>query len=289
MNILEKEYQHFGPWLLEIKSKDDIPQQYLNKQKLILESTYSFKVPINKDRRKVRQGTLLYNQVIALYPDKIVILSIKNNKIKTKEMLTNDIKYFIHGGELLINYIYCFSNNDVIKIKYNSASLNVSQSVVNIIRNSIISDSAEIRVSDNNDQSLYDLQLYKYFCTKEINDKPLKIIGYQANHKLEKIDPKKLEFLVHKFMKTQVQDSLILSNGLELIIVDRGKDFLTFRDTNYAYRHTFIKLDKIKSVSLVPDSNYKDLQSLVIQLNGINVNVKVLTDYSINFIEELLT
>ena len=55
MDRLEKEYREFGPWILEIKSADDVPDLFINYYTFSSSVECALKIPIPLDRRKAAE------------------------------------------------------------------------------------------------------------------------------------------------------------------------------------------------------------------------------------------
>ena len=114
MDQLKREYDQFGPWVLEIKNEDDIPQQYKNFTDTIMGGVFSFKVPVNIERCNLKPGMLLYQTVISLTEKAVIILhhskrTAHRHKIRYDHILHLQYTTDLLFGELIFETVALLS------------------------------------------------------------------------------------------------------------------------------------------------------------------------------------
>ncbi|MFW5828504.1 MAG: hypothetical protein ACOCU4_10440, partial [Alkalispirochaeta sp.] len=62
----KREYDLFGPWVLEIENVEDVPQTFVSSVSLTEATELAFKVPRRVERRNVRPGDDLYDYLVTL-------------------------------------------------------------------------------------------------------------------------------------------------------------------------------------------------------------------------------
>ncbi len=293
MHIKDKEYHEFGPWLLEIKSAEDIPPQYVDYADQILQADYSIKVPVLLVRREIRPGALMYNQVVMLYSDRIEILEFVDGSISKREMPYSSIKYIIHGGELLSSYIHFEGGNTAMRIRYNSVSNDVTMRIMQQTRNAICTDQKKIDTSFLKKhlelEHLKDSQIYKYFCIKEELKSNIHILGYQPFMDLTENLPIRLPRFLEKFYMYKLNDTLFMTNGIELIVANRDRSIQKSADVNYAFAHIFIPISTIQDVEMKDDEKFDTIGVTQMTLaDRCNVKFHLERNFDMSFMEKII-
>ncbi len=289
MNALEKEYYDFGPWLIEIKQLEDIPQQYMPKRATILGGAKcSFKVPIKKEWRNIHPGMLLYNTVIAIHDDKIIIYKAVDIGIEESIIDVKDIRYLVHSTDLLDSHIIIGTDVKLYDVDYNSVSQEISNRVIDKMRTSVFRESSKIHFEDIKGIDGVESIVYNELMQRESDSETFKVLAFQPFVKLEKHNPTTAELLLQTHKKYDLQDAVLLTNGKELIVVNRNKEVKRSKDADYSFRHTFIRLDDIAEIKLVDDVEMIHLKSLVIYSGDSHVTFKVSDEFDLKGLRECL-
>lgn len=72
-----REYNAFGPWIYEIKHREDMPRCFLPWYNEVDKAPILLKVPVNRDRRDARPGQDLYRALVAVDPIRLVLLTLE--------------------------------------------------------------------------------------------------------------------------------------------------------------------------------------------------------------------
>ncbi|WP_022943160.1 hypothetical protein [Psychromonas hadalis] len=285
MDNIAHEYDKFGPWLLQVKSIQDIPHQYFEHQDTILAAKYCFKIPIKEDRRALHAGMLLYNKLIIIDEQRIVEFSVVNDQIITHELLFKDVQYLIHQGDLLNCEICLISQKNSLNFQYNLVSMDIAGDVMHLLRESINVVEQSSARPDILSQKHSELQIFSYFCITEKENQSLQILNYQAGLALGLLASNQL---FQSLTKYQLLDSMFMTNGVELIIANRGKYVVQENETNYKFGHTFIPLKHITNISQQHDEMFKTIKQINIELGGQLLQASVDKDFVIDSLENLL-
>ncbi|MFA0440369.1 hypothetical protein BCU70_19585 [Vibrio sp. 10N.286.49.C2] len=288
MYDLKKEYDQFGPWLVEIKSEQDIPPQFFEQQHFFEDALYSFKIPVHQERRNMKPGMLLYPEVVIIQKDFILHLKIDGERIHADKMWYTDVLFLTHGGDLLDNFIGLQSIQGEMVIKYNLVSQDVASSVIKLLREIVSPRNAYPIATETSDQSLMDKVTYSFYCGTEQILEPLHILAYQSEKLLTDRKRSSLMDLYHNFTQHKLLRSMIMTDGVDLIIANQGKHIIDVKDTNYKFGHTFIRLDLIESVSITPHAHFPELNNLILKVGLCDFTLAVDNQFSINKVTELL-
>lgn len=285
MENVAQEYDYFGPWLLQVKSAHDIPHQYFEYQEAILDAEYCFKIPINEDRRKLHAGMLLYNKLITINDENIVQFSVVNDQIVTTELSFIDVQYIVHQGDLLNCEISLQTHEKCLSFQYNLVSMDLAAEIMSLLRTKVNTTKNAADRPEFILQKYSELQIYSYFCITEHEDKPLEILDYQPCLDLGLLASNKL---FQSLTKYRLLDTMFMTNGLELVIANRGKYLVQENDTNYKFGHTFIPLSKITGMTVESDEMFKAVKKINILQGEQQVQIAVNKDFTIDKLESLL-
>ncbi len=286
MQSINNEYDHFGPWLLQVKSEQDIPHQYFGNIEMILGAKYCFKIPVKEERRKLVAGMLLYNKLIIIEEQQIIELSVINHQISVNQLAFKDVRYITHRGDLLNCEINLSTASKNLQIRYNLVSIDFASSIMSLLRDSVSPLSTLPKTTIPNKQKYSELQIYSYFCITENETSKLDILEYQPSLELGLL---KSTNLFQSLNKYRLLDCMLMTNNLELIIVNRGQDVIQEHDTNYKFGHTFIPLKYINAISQKTDEQFNELKQLVIELDDQQVKFRVAQGFAVDSLTSLLT
>ncbi len=116
----------------------------------------------------------------------------------------------------------------------------------------------------------------------------MKLIEYQPFIELIRQKTTAFSFFSDLISKPVLQDSMFLTNGLELIILSRVQEVKSEKDADYGYRKTFIPLDYIQDFSTQTDETMENLLTLNIELNNASFQTKISTDIEIARLSALI-
>lgn len=279
MNSAEREYHRFGPWLLEIKAEIDLPRQYNDKKTLILSADFIFKVPVNRDRIQMRPGMLLYDYVVSIFADRVVIFNIVNDCLKESVILFKDIQYIIQGGELLRNYIQVVTNEKSYTINYHSVSHEITSKAMSMIRKGILYSAPKINIQLVQDVKLYQLSLFKYLKSKKVIDETVKIVAYQTAKKVKLKCSEKRAKIINIFKRNKLHEILVVVNDKELIVVSSDIDHKKKETVDYSYRHIFISIEKMIDIKIRGNKIYDGVNDLTIIIGETSVSLEITEDF----------
>lgn len=288
MNADEEEQYSFGPWLIEITEEKLMPPQYVAYKEKIMTSDFSVKVPVNKDRKDVRPGMLLYRQVLIFGEKDVTILTASGSKIKEVSVLLKDIKYVIRGGELLNNYIEFGTQEENYCIEYYTVAETITSKILGHIRNEFTKNSMPKKNLVNHINSAEDNPLFKYFMIKEKGNAEIKAIAHQKEKHIIKQSEKLIQKAINQLNKVKMNEVLFMTNGTELIMASGDIKNSTGASVNYSYQHLYIDLKGLDEVRTYTDEAYMDCQLLTFIIGDSRQSVRVYDDFNSNDLKALL-
>jgi hypothetical protein len=287
---LKKEYDAFGPWLTVIKTEDGIPPQYIEERNTILDSIYCFKVPRNIERRDARPGMLLYEAVVALFDTKVIILRRKEGSVERFDVSYEDIVYIQNTTDLLMSTFTLATKDYIQTVDYKPIPEDVMDRTVHIIREKCFARSKRFDISDIPEHIVVESQLFKNLLREEVDDdKEIKLVEYQPFVELVRNTPTPKDRVKDLYSRPVLQDCMFLTNGKELIIINRNKEVKGKKDPDYSYKHTYTSLDQITDLTFKDEPELKNLQRLTIVLGSLKITRKVSDEVSLKTLKSVIS
>ncbi|WP_141228396.1 hypothetical protein [Anaeromicrobium sediminis] len=135
MGKRDKEYDAFGPWILEINEKHTMPPLFIDYYTQTNTPLLFIKVPRNVDRRDACPGMNLYDYVIAIFNEHMEILHRKNDdSVRVMTIPYTDIKLIKNRHNLLKGTLSLYMKKETIQIDYNTVSEDIIMKMINFIR-----------------------------------------------------------------------------------------------------------------------------------------------------------
>ena len=275
MDKLKREYDRFGPWVAEIKEEDDIPQQFSDFTETILKSDFSFKVPVSEERRNLKPGMVLYETVVSLTGDFLIVLRYGEDSIDRQEIHLKGLKYFQRTITVLKGELTLATAKQISIIQFNSVEQKPIEKLESRIREHYCDPEPKINLEEIIEQDHVHSFLYETILAKETKKENLKIVAYQPNIKLKREHVSMMRRWQVVSDEYGLQDSLFLTNGRELIVLSRVQDMKAVKKSDYGYRYTYIPLSKIRTLLREPVEKVQGIHNFSVVMENNRVVFKV--------------
>ena len=227
MTMRDAEYDRFGPWIIEISEADPPPplfQPYLTREETPL---LSIKIPRKIERRAARPGMNLYDYMITLYQEDMVILERVGNDVESEVLFYRDIQYIRCGEHLLHGNLYLSTTGRSYDLPFNTVSSAIMQRMINLIRRGYAADarpSPTIDVFDipEDDFSFYFTGLLE---KQKIHHPEFQLLAAQTETPIRSYETGTFRKLLYNIIDKRLLESLHLSDGREFKIITRGKTY----------------------------------------------------------------
>ena len=245
--VRTKEFDAFGPWIFEICREHDLPPLFSGYSHLKKQALMMFKIPRHIERRKANPFMHLYDAVIAIFNDHVLMLyrienSVSEQRVSFKELQAIEVTHCLLNGDLKL-----YTNTKIYTINYNTVSQNVITKAVNLLR----TQQNHAQYKSLLEPMQYDINTIEYLYVNLINDfkkndKDAELVAYQPNINLPK--PKGINGLFRR--KPDVQCSAFVSNKKEIVIIGRTSAFKKKDEVSYSYTYTYLSISQIKSAAI---------------------------------------
>lgn len=264
------EFDQFGPWILEIAEDNTVPPLFMphfsNEDSPIL----SLMIPRDMEEQELRPGMNLYDYVVSMYEDNLVILERYNDEVNTYVVPYPDIECIQISEELLVGNMRIFTAKKVLNIRYNTISSEMISRMVNLIREKYTDN----YTYDEINQAAFDPEdTMSYFFSGLLSEECVKnsairVLVAQSEVSVNSHGTKGFRKRRYAVTDKKLQETLVLSNGKELVIV-RHNDY--FRDKTlpeYSLNKLFLPIRRITNFELHKDREMSQLIKLILSASN---------------------
>ncbi|PKM50143.1 MAG: hypothetical protein CVV02_12840 [Firmicutes bacterium HGW-Firmicutes-7] len=269
MNSLQKEYDRFGPWLLEVHCQEDVPplfrEYYMydaSKVKMVL------KIPVKIERRNANPGDVLYNSLVSFGHNEVVVYELKEKRVSEKRITYADIYSIQNCHNLLKGELIFFAKSGKEIIQYNTVSHRIIDQVVDFLRIEYLKDSEDFFQPHRAYVAKITNHLFQNLLNEMEQREQINILGFQPILYLELMKKKWYEYIWDIYNKYMLQNTMFLENGKELIVISKQHPLKRRLDTDYSYIHTYIPFKNIQDVHCVANEKFMGIIQLKFKMEG---------------------
>ncbi len=130
----DPEYDRFGPWIIEISETDPAPPLFLPYLTRGDTALLSIKIPRKIERRVANPGMNLYDYMVTLYEEDLVILQRIGDDVRPHTFFYRDVQYLCQGESLLKGSLRLAMTESVFDLPHNTVSAGIIGRLVDLIR-----------------------------------------------------------------------------------------------------------------------------------------------------------
>lgn len=276
----DPEYDRFGPWVVEISEADPPPPlflPYLTREETLL---LSIKIPRKIDRRDARPGMNLYDYVVNLYQEEMLILQRVENDVRVETFSYQDVQCLRYEEALLRGNLHLIMPERVFDLPFNTVSSVVMLRLVALIRQRYAGEAARAMITQSPDFVADDLSYYftRLLDREKVRQPEIRVLASQTETPIGAYESGRLRRLLWGVMDKRLLESLHLSDGRELIIINRGKRFKYRGQAIYGKAIFYLPLDKIMDVAWEPDAKNTAVIHLTLTVAGGQISFAFIQD-----------
>ena len=244
-----REYDRFGPWVLEISADDPVPPLFAPHCGLADEPILQVKVPRQIARRDAQPGTDLYDYLVTLYGDEMVVLERDGKGVRERTITYVDIKQLTVQEDLLRGRLHLGLPEAPLTLPFNTVSSEVITRVAGIIRERY-RPSTEERVAPPATKAGDALSFgFEHLLQQQRSaDRHVVATLTQPQRSLRDTERSLWRRILFGIMDRRLLESMHLSDGLELHVFDRGRSYAHRWESVYGRRETFMPLANLTDV-----------------------------------------
>lgn len=240
-----KEFDAFGPWVYEIGEEHELPPLFEKYRNIHDRALMMFKIPRQIERRNANPHMHLYDAVVAVFHNYVLLLyrfgdSVKEMRVNSNELQAIDITQALLSGKLKL-----YTDTRIFTISYNTVSQKIIDKAARIIRAQQNYPEYQTKLSPMS----YNINTIEHLYVNLLNrlkqnEPDTELIAYQPNIKLSK--RKGLSAVLQK--KPDIRCTAFVSNKREIIIISRTSAYKKQNDVQYSYTYTYLPISKIRSI-----------------------------------------
>ena len=260
------EYDSFGPWILEINDEDTIPPLFKKFQPSEGKPLLNIKIPRNIDRTNASPGMNLYDYVLYLYDNDILILKRDYNRVVKERFSYDEILYICNSENLLRGELTLGLIKSQFTIHYNTVSCILITRMIEIIRKKNKSEFDYSKVANiyKDINSKLSFQFRGLLNKEKMYSPKVKVMAFQNESAVNTIEKRLFWKFLYKIIGKRVLESMHLCDEQELIILNRVKLFRYRGQAIYSRSSIYIPLNSINIVKWVEDPRDSSIISLQI-------------------------
>jgi len=255
MDAQKREYDRFGPWAVEISEEDPLPPLFEPYLRRAAPALLSVKVPRHIERRAARPGMDLYDYLVSLYEDDMLILHRVGHDVTSETCRYRDVRHLCMERCLLRGVIRLGLPGRSIELVYNTVSDRLMQRLANLIRERYCRERP--CPSPEDEPSIVEGELSFYFerlLAAERTQPCMRLLAAQGTVPIEPRSAGAIRRLAFGVARKRLLESLHLTDGRELKIVDRGKAYVYRWETCYSADTSFIPVSNVQGVTWQDDA-----------------------------------
>ena len=246
------EFDTFGPWIYEINEQNHIPPLFSDYEYLKNKALMMFKIPRQIDRRVANPDMHLYDMLITVLKRELIILSRDGDIIQRLKVTIPDIFAISRSESLLDGKVELYIKGDVVSFDYNTTSAAIITKFVNLVRSLQRRSSKSLLLSPiEYDLQILDMPYYTLVERIREEEPEFELIAFQPNIENPKnskwMKRIKRMFIDDSFSSDEVIacSSAFLTNGKELICINRSLVNNDDKSSNYSYSYSYLPINSI--------------------------------------------
>lgn len=263
-NIRSQEYDAFGPWIFVIDDVHTLPPLFERYQKYADRALMMFKIPRHIERRNANPNMHLYDAVIGIFDSYLLVLDRVDSSVKERYIEYRDIQAIKKTSCLLHGDLSLYTNSETVTITYNTVSDDIIARAVGLIRSMQPYKTVDLGLP----AMTYSISTIEFLYAHLIDnlkkdDENTVLIAYQPSKQLtgkQSLFGKILSMLTNIHL---LQCTAFLTNGRELIVLERSVSVKALKTTDYSYSYLYIQLSRIKCVLTEPHPKIHTLKRFV--------------------------
>ncbi len=251
----DREYDRFGPWIIEISPEDPPPPLFLPYLDRADTALLALKVPRRIARREAHPGMDLYDVVVSAHEDDMLILQRSQGGVDRRTVSYRDIQLVSLSADLLRGTLHLGLPGQPLELPFNTVSEALMGRLVDIIRERYGPPHAAARALPQ-EASTEGLSFYfeGLLSTMRQAGSAMRPVAAQPQVSLGSVDSTRLHRLVFGLVDKRLLESLHLTDGRELLVIDRGRAFAYRWHSVYGRVETWLPLAGITSARLEHDA-----------------------------------
>ena len=259
INLDSAEYNAFGPWAYEISEKNPLPRLFAPYFTADDKAVIKIKIPREIERRNGKPGMDLYDYVVALYEDRILILKREDGTVLEKQIPLKEFKGVRIYQNLLKGGYTIFSARGSISFPFNSVSLDLFRKLTNLVLERVksqVRDISSLPVTETAPESMLLINM--------LHDTEMKLPDIRVGAVQKSADVHRkgaTQNMIERMLWGEMNpEALHLYTDQYLIVFENGVFPNHVGMQDFGYTQTIIPLDRIDGIEVAHSEEYSLLE-----------------------------
>jgi hypothetical protein len=226
MDAQQREYDRFGPWVIEISTEDPPPPLFLPYLTRAEPALLGVKVPRRIERRNARPGMDLYDWLICLHDDELIVLQRVGHEVHTRACRLREVQHVRVSRTLLRGNIHLGLAHEPIDLPYSTVSDRPMQRLVDLLRERYAAPFVPPPASQEPDVGPDELSFYfeRLLAAEREQHGDLRLLALQGTIPLATLAMTTARRYALRVSGKRLLESMHFSDGRELKVIDRGRE-----------------------------------------------------------------
>jgi len=262
-----REYDAFGPWVYPIKVHDDMPPRFRAWYEELQSSTFLLKVPVNAERSAMRPGMDLYRSILAVYPERIIVLDWNGSSVLRRDIAMDTIQAVRMSSDLLPSELLLYiADGGVVRLEYNAVSSHEIEKVVDFLRQRMMASRTSPSRSVTNALDRSDSEIRDHFYHGMWAMRSRRVPNVRILH----WEPPGISCRKYAGWGRSSLGCLVLAEGDDLVVISRGPFTRSWRETVYSTADLYIPWAAVQTAELIqkPSGRRRFIPTVRLALTG---------------------
>jgi hypothetical protein len=260
MDARQREYDRFGPWAIEVTEEDPVPPIFVPHLTRPEPALLTVKIPRRIERRNARPGMDLYDYLVCLYEEDVLILQRLDHDVRRVTFRYRDVQYLRVDSDLLRGNLHLGIAGRPCDLPYNTVSGDLMLRVADLIRERYALqqsvEPATVRAGGQPAVQVDDMSFYfDRLLRIEAQEHPgMRLLAAQSTVPVATRGLSAVRRLLFSIADKRLLESMHLTDGHELKVIGRGQPYAYRWQAIYGTDTCFIPIANLRSVSWQDDA-----------------------------------
>ena len=264
------EYNAFGPWAYEITDTHPMPRLFTPFFTADDGALLKIKIPREVERRNAAPGMDLYDYVIALYEDSLLILKREGGQVKKFQIASGDFRGVRIYENMLKGGYTVFAANGTVAFPFNAVSIDLFQKLTNLILEKLQGGNTAGRKYDTSSLPVTETMPEAVLLENMLHDVQMKLPGIRVGAVQKSVDVHHKgatrDIIERMLWKEMNPEALHLYTDDLLVVLENGVFPNRVGMQEFGYTQTIIPLNCIDGVEVAASADYSLLEECILSM-----------------------
>jgi hypothetical protein len=251
MDAQDQEYSRFGPWAIEITSEDPPPPLFVPYLTRSAPMLLGVKIPRLIERRDAHPGMDLYDYLICLYEDDLVVLQRVEREVHSQTCRYRDVQLLRVARHLLHGIIHLDLPGRSLDLPYSTVSDTTMLRIVDLVRQRYARRPERAPSGPEVEVGAGELSFYfeGLLATERRQATGMRLLAAQGTVPVGSRGMTVARRSMMRIASKRLLESMHLTDGRELKIVDRGQAYAHRWQSVYGADTCYIPVANVRDVT----------------------------------------